>query len=225
MKKKTAFCLAGVFALLSIIFTVLVKTVDVGKALEVPSTDIGFSSLNNAFHSLTGVNMIWYKVTGAMGILAIALGLLIMAYGGITLLTRKSFAKVDKFIYALGCVYVLLGIIYVFFEKVIINYRPIIMPDATAPEASFPSSHSLLIVTIVITAAITLYRLLEGKKALRAAVVAISSLYTAVAVFGRLICGVHWLTDIIASLLISAAIIFLYFGATKEQNGKHTQKT
>ena len=209
MKTNIKFILSGAFALLFALLIVLVLLVDVG-AICPENKSMGLSGINKAFRDLTGVNMIWYKVTGAMGILAIALGLLFMAYGGITLLIRKSFAKVDKFIYALGCVYVLLGIIYIFFEKVIINYRPIIMPDATAPEASFPSSHTLLIVTIVITAAITLFRLLDGKKALRAAVVSISSLYTAVAVFGRLICGVHWLTDIASGVLISISLLSLY---------------
>ena len=225
MKTKTSYILGAVFAVVSAVFTALVMTVDVGISQLVPETNIGFSCINNAFHNLTGTNMIWYKITGVMGIAALGVALLFAAYGGIVLIKRKSLFKIDRYLYALAGVYVVLGIIYAGFEKFIVNYRPIIMPDATEPEASFPSSHTLLICTIIITAAITLYRLLEGKKALQNAVIIISSAYTAVAVFGRLYCGVHWLTDIIASLLISASIIFFYYGASKNTDGKHTQNS
>ena len=224
MSKKSAYICGSVFAFLSVVFTVLVKTVDVGT-WEKTGKQMGLLTLNSGFHNLTGTSEFWYELTNKMGIISIALGLLFMVYGGIILIKRKSFLKVDRFIYALGSLYVVLGVIYVAFEKVNINYRPIILAGDTEAEASFPSSHTLLICTIIITATITLSRLLKGKKALRITVWVVGSCFTALGVAGRLLCGYHWLSDIISSILISAALIFFYTAASKEQNGKHTQKT
>ena len=223
MSKKSAYICGSVFAFLSVVFTVLVKTVDVG-VWEKTGEKMGLLSLNSAFHKLTGTSDFWYELTNKMGIASIALGLLILCYGGIILLKRKSFFKVDRFIYALGFLYVVLGGIYVIFEKVIINYRPIILKGDTQAEASFPSSHTLLITTIIITAAITFARLLKGKKAFVITVWVVALSFTALGVTGRLLSGYHWLTDIIASLLISAALIFFYAAVSKEKDGKVTEK-
>lgn len=223
MTKKSAYICGSIFTFLSIVFTVLVKTVDVG-VWEKTGKKMGLLSLNAAFHNLTGTSDFWYKLTNKMGIASIVLGLLFLCYGGIILLKRKSFLKVDRFIYALGFLYVVLGGIYVIFEKVIINYRPIILQGETEAEASFPSSHTLLITTIIITAAITLSRLFKGKRPLQITVWVVALSFTALGVTGRLLSGYHWLTDIIASLLISVALIFFYTAVSKEKDGKVTEK-
>ncbi len=223
MPKKSYYICGSVFAVLSVIFAVLVKTVDVG-VWEKTGEKMGLLTVNAAFHKLTGTSDFWYELTNKMGIASIVFGLLFMFYGGIVLLKRRSFRKVDRYIYALGFLYVILGGIYVVFEKVIINYRPIILEGDTRAEASFPSSHTLLITTIIITAAITVSRLLKGKKALQITVWAVASCFTALGITGRLLSGYHWLTDIIASLLISAALVFFYAGASKEKDGKLAEK-
>ena len=106
----------------------------------------------------------------------------------------------------------LTAIVYLFFEIVKVNYRPVIMPGDTAPEASFPSSHTVLACVILVGAAVFCVRYLENKKL--AKIFAIAFCVTAgVTVFGRILAGVHWFTDIIGGLIVSAALIVAYSAA------------
>ena len=133
MKKKfitSAVCF-GLFLLL----IVLLKTVDVA-AVGPEGTEIGLSKLNVAAHDLFGENLGWYKVTNILGYLAILIALCFAALGGLQLIRRRSVLKVDKEILLLGGLYVVTVIFYVLFEKVIVNYRPILMPDGEGIEAS-----------------------------------------------------------------------------------------
>ena len=220
MKKKNAYLFGFIFLIISVVFTVMVKTFDVGVSTETPGYNIGFAAINNTFHSLTGVNMSFYRITNVMGIISIATGLILAFIGFLQLVIRKSFAKVDRSFYCLGGTYVLLGLIYAIFEKVIINYRPIFMDGEI--EASFPSSHTLLIFVIIATAIIEANRYFSGKKTLKTVLTVIGILYIIVSVILRLLSGVHWLTDIIASLLISASITFFYYAVSKQEKGKHS---
>ena len=89
-------------------------------------------------------------------------------------------------------------------------------------EASFPSSHTLLIFVIIATAIIEANRYFSDKKTLKTVLTVIGILYIIVSVVLRLLSGVHWLTDIIASLLISASITFFYYAVSKQEKGKHS---
>lgn len=220
MKKKNAYLFGFIFLIISVVFTVMVKTFDVGVSTETPGYNIGFATINNAFHSLTGVNMSFYRITNVMGIIAISIGLIFPLCGLLQLLKRKNFADIDRNIYLLSGVYVILGAIYSAFEKVIINYRPIFMDGEI--EASFPSSHTLLIFVIIATAIIEANRYFSDKKTLKTVLTVIGILYIIVSVVLRLLSGVHWLTDIIASLLISASITFFYYAVSKQEKGKHS---
>jgi len=223
LKKKNAYILGSLFLVISVVFSVLTKVVDVGVSKCVPDTEIGFATINNRFHSLTGVNMTFYDITDVMGIIAIGFGLIFGFVGLMQWIKRKNLFKLDRYIYCLGGTYALLGILYVLFEKIAVNYRPIIMEGETVAEASFPSSHTLLICAIVTTALIQVNRLFKGKKKLLVFLDIFGGLYFAVAVALRLLSGVHWLTDIVASLLITVSITFFYYAASKEESGKHSK--
>lgn len=62
---------------------------------------------------------------------------------------KQKLQKVSAAIYGLALVYVLMVVWYVGFEKVIINYRPVLLDGAL--EASYPSSHTMMVVTILWT--------------------------------------------------------------------------
>jgi len=221
LKKKTSFILSGLFLVCFLFMIYAVLFIDVGVSKEVPETTIGLSTINNGFHALTGTNILWFDITDYMGISSIVLGLCFALIGLIQLIKGKSFAKVDSSLYFLGGVYVLLGIIYVAFEKIVINYRPIILPDATSPEASFPSSHTLLIFVILATAIIETKLLLKDNKVFTNVFTFLACLGIIVAVFGRLFCGAHWLTDIVSSIFLSLSIIFAFKGFVTIEIHKH----
>ena len=142
---QTSRWIAGVSGVLFLLLIVLVKTVDTAT-VEATGKTMGLYTLNGGFHALTGVNMFWYKLTQVLGIF------LILVAGGFAflglhqLIKRKSFLKVDRCLLCLGGLYAVLIVLYAFFEKVIINYRPIIMDGKLAAEASFP----LLVILITV---------------------------------------------------------------------------
>ena len=84
-----------------------------------------------------------------------------------------------------------------------------IMPNETDPEASFPSTHTML-VCVVMGSTILLLRRYIHNDVLRLVLQIVSALIIVVMVIGRLLCGVHWLTDIIGGVLISAALVSAY---------------
>jgi undecaprenyl-diphosphatase len=113
----------------------------------------------------------------------------------------------------LGAFYALVICCYVFFEVVVINFRPVLVEGQL--EASYPSSHTVLTVCIMGTAALQLHRLLQNKKPLRIGAEILAVLIAGVTVVGRLLSGVHWFTDIVGGLLLSAALLVLYVAVSK----------
>jgi undecaprenyl-diphosphatase len=118
--------------------------------------------------------------------------------------------KVDKRILVLGVFYILTLIAYLFFEDVVINYRPVLIEGVL--EASYPSSTTLLTMCVMPTAALQLRSRIQNP-GLRTALIAAIWLFTALMVLGRLICGVHWFSDIVGGALLSAGLVSLYRAA------------
>ena len=216
MKKKTIF--AAALAALFVLFIILVKTVDVA-AIGPNGTEVGFSWLNGAISGAFGYNGFFYKLTQILGYLSIVIGLVFAEEGIEQLIRRKSLKAVDREIIVTGILYVLTAIVYLFFEIVKVNYRPVIMPGDTAPEASFPSSHTVLACVILVGAAIFVLRYLVNKKLARILAAAFVST-AAITVIGRVLAGVHWFTDIIGGLIVSAALIVGYAAALDRVDSK-----
>jgi len=216
MKNKTKYSLAALFGLLAIAWIALIKCVDVA-AIGPAGTSVGLSRLNQAVHDLTGVHMLWYDITDWLGILAVLAVAAMALLGLVQLIRRRSLLKVDREILCLGGLYLVIFLLYVFFEKVIVNYRPVIMPGCTAPEASFPSSHTMLTCVVLGGILMVLDNYVKHKGACTA-LKALCWLVMVVAVVGRLISGVHWFTDIIGGLLISAALLALYAAVKTKEN-------
>lgn len=215
MKKYTE---AILFALLFVFFTLLVRVIDVG-VVGPQNVWIGFSRLNTAVHEFFGMNLVWYKLTQAFGIAAIALAGLFAVTGAVELIKRKSLLKVDRELLMLGVVYILVIVLYVLFEKFAVNYRPVILDPAEGLEPSYPSTHTMLILTIFGTAVRACGFYMKNKKLLAGARIC-ALIIMALTIVGRLICGVHWLTDIIGGVLISLSLISLYRALTTQNTQK-----
>lgn len=199
---------AGVGFLLTVILIALVRLVDVAP-IGAQGTRIGLSHLNQFIFDLFGVNMLWYHITDWLGIAAILTAFVFAVTGLVQLIKRRSLLKVDREILSLGGLYIVVIGLYILFENVIINYRPIIMPDNTHPEASFPSSHTMLVCVIMGSAVMLINKYIKNKtlnKTLRA----ICFVIIGITIIGRLIAGVHWFTDILGGIMISVTLLSLY---------------
>ena len=216
MKKKMS--LSVLFFALFLTLIAVVSTVDVA-AIGPEGTKIGLSHLNQAVHEALGENMgFLYSFTKYLGYLAIMLAVCVLGVCAVQLICRKSVLRVDKALLGLAVLYGTVGVLYVLFEKIIVNYRPMIMPGETAPEASFPSTHTMLFFTILGSAAMVSGRYLKDeRKALLVKIACVVLLILGVAF--RLGSGVHWLTDICGGVLISSALL-LAFSAYLEKIGE-----
>ncbi|WP_042256585.1 phosphatase PAP2 family protein [Butyrivibrio proteoclasticus] len=213
MKKSSyKFILSGVFFALFLVLIALIKTYDVA-AIGPEETEIGFSHLNGAVHEFFGYSKFWYFLTQIFGLLAIGVVLQYAVAGAYQLIKRKSLARVDAPILLLGGLYIVVFGLYGLFEKVIINYRPIIEEDAEHVEASFPSSHTMLVCVVMgaLILMINKYRL-QASSSDRLIIRIIAAVVIVLTVIGRLVCGVHWFTDILGGVLISATLLFLFSG-------------
>ncbi|MBR3106734.1 MAG: phosphatase PAP2 family protein [Clostridia bacterium] len=207
MKKRLS--LSALFLALFIALIAVVSTVDVA-AIGPEGTKVGLSHLNQAVHEALGENMgFLYNFTKYLGYAAILLALGFAAYGAVQLIQRRSLKKVDKALWALAGLYAAVALLYVLFEKVIVNYRPMIMPGDTAPEASFPSTHTMLFFTILGSVAMVAGRYVKNQNlALLIRVACVVLIILGVAF--RLGSGVHWLTDICGGILISSALLLAF---------------
>ena len=210
----------AVLLLLFAVWTLLIKTVDVAPVGQ-NGTDIGFSSVNVWFHGLTGVRMAIYTVTDWLGFVPLAVCVFFAAIGLVQLIKRKSLKKVDRDIIVLGVYYIAVILGYLLFEKVHINYRPVLIDGRLEP--SYPSSTTLLVLSVMPTLIFEANRRLKNKAA-ATTVSVVAALFSAGMVVGRLISGVHWLTDIVGGILLSAALYLFFRGAVgtsdlKKKNG------
>ena len=201
MKSKVKYVISGVCFALFIILIVLLKTVDVG--VSAIGHEIGLSHINLPVSEFTGVNDIWDKLTDIIAVFALAVAAAFAVLGLVQLIKRKSIKKVDREILYTGGLYVIVVLLYVLFEKVVINVRPI------EAEASFPSSHTMVVCVILGAAILICGKYIKNNSLCLSARILCSALIL-IAVIGRLISGVHWLTDICGAVLISGALVALF---------------
>lgn len=193
------------------IWTVAVCFVDV-KAIGPKGTTVGFAAVNEFVHCITGVNMMLYTITDWLGLVPIAFAFGFAVLGLIQWIRRKSLIKVDCSIFILGGFYIVVMAVYIFFETVAVNYRPILINGYL--EASYPSSTTLLVLCVMPTAFMQL-KLRIRNIILRKIVSFAIFGFTAFMVIGRLISGVHWVTDIIGGAILSAGLVMLYYSVCK----------
>ena len=74
MKKRNNFFISTILILLAVVFTILVKVVDV-ESVGVTGTNIGFYTLNKFIFDKIGVNMMWYYITYWLGLIPIFIAL------------------------------------------------------------------------------------------------------------------------------------------------------
>ena len=148
-----------------------------------------------------------YTITDWAGLVPI---FVCMVFGGIglcQLMKRRSLFKVDRDLILLGIYYVAVIFGYLIFEMIPINYRPILIEGIL--EASYPSSTTLLVLGVMPTLIFQVNRRVTNLTVKRI-VCALAIAFSAFMVIGRLIAGVHWFTDIVGAVILSAGLFCLY---------------
>lgn len=190
-----------------VLWTVLIRFVDV-EAIGPQQSSVGFATLNGYIHNLTGVNMSLYIITDWLGLVPIGVAFGFAVLGIVQCIKRKSLLKVDRSILTLGGFYIVVMAVYILFEIVVINYRPTLIDGYL--EASYPSSTTILVMCVMPTAMMQLRTRIKNDLFRRCVMLTITVFITFM-VIGRLVSGVHWITDIIGGALLSTAIVLMYY--------------
>lgn len=213
MKKTSGklFGIAGMLLAAFVLWTVAVCRIDV-QPIGPNGSTVGFAGLNGWVHDLTGVHMGLYVLTDWLGLVPMGFVLGFAVLGMVQWMRRRKLFRVDHDILLLGGFYLLVLILYLVFETVAVNARPVLIDGRL--EASYPSSTTLLVLCVIPTAMMQLRARMQNAR-MRTIVLGILAVFTACMVVGRLIAGVHWFTDIIGGVLLSAGLVVLY-GATEK---------
>lgn len=198
---------SSVFMIVSfVLWTIIVKFVDI-KQIGPNNSYVGLSTMNSFVHNLTGCNMLLYAITDWLGIVPIILVLMFGIMGLIQWIKRRNLLKVDYDILILGLYYIVVFILYILFENVVVNYRPVLIDGYL--EVSYPSSTTLLIMsvmpTIIIQVNIRINNIILKKVLIYCIIV-----FSCFMVSGRILSGVHWISDIIGGLLLSSGLVIMY---------------
>ena len=196
-----------------VLWTVLVCVVDV-RPVGPEGSRVGFAAINTYVHDQTGVNFTLYTITDWLSLVPIVVALGFGILGLIQWCRRKSLFKVDSSVLMLGGFYVVVVAVFLFFENIIINYRPVLIEGVL--EASYPSSTTMLVLCVMGSAMVQLRLRIKNLLLGRWMSVAVSA-FMALMVIGRLLSGVHWLTDIIGGALLSGGLVAIYDGVVFEE--------
>ena len=216
MKRKISLYLAICSLFAFVLWTFLVRFINV-QAIGPQGSKVGFASVNGFFYALIGVNMRLYVITDWLGLVPVFIAFGFAIFGLIQWIKRKNILKVDYSILALGVFYIVVFSAYILFEYVVINYRPVLINGYL--ETSYPSSTTLLVTCVMPTEIIELRRRIKNN-ALKQGVTFTMIAFILFMVVGRFISGVHWFSDIVGGLLLSAGLVLGYDYATSLHGAK-----
>ena len=209
VKKSLTFSiiLLAAFAL----WTVMIQCIDVQPVGQM-GTDIGFASWNIHFHELTGVHMAIYTLTDWLGLVPILICVCFGLLGLQQWIQRRNMWKVDVDILILGLYYIIVIAGFVLFEMFPVNYRTVLIEGAL--EASYPSSTTLLVLSVMPTLKYQADRRIKNVF-IRNVLTVFTAVFSLFMVLGRLISGVHWVTDIVGGVFFSNGLYLLYYSVVE----------
>ena len=206
-REKKNYLIAGLCLLAAfVLWTAAVCLVDV-QPIGPQESAVGFAAINGAFHAITGVHMALYNITDILSVIPLGCVAAFGMLGLVQWIRRKNLRKVDGDILVLGGFYIVVLAFFCLFEVLDINYRPVLIEGVL--EASYPSSTTMLALCVMPSVMLQLRRRMKNGAAKRCTQAALF-VFTAFLVIGRLVSGVHWLTDIIGGVLLSAGLVLLY---------------
>ena len=216
MRKKKDFYLAIWMLVAFVLWTIAIRLVDV-QTIGPKESAVGFATINRFVHNLTGVHMDLYTITDWLSVVPLTYVLGFGTFGLIQWIQRKHLLKVDASILALGGFYLVVMAVYALFEVLVVNYRPVLIDGIL--EVSYPSSTTMLVMCVMPTAMMQFHTRIRNIM-LKRLVTSVMAVFTAFMVIGRLVSGVHWFTDIIGGVLLSAGLVLLYRAVISLKVGK-----
>jgi len=211
--RKVSLIFGCVMLTVFVLWTFLISFVDCG-AIGPKDSEVGFSALNGFIHKLTGVNMTLYIFTDWLGLVPICITAGFGLLGLYQWIKRKSIFKVDYSIRILGVFYVVVFALFFLFEILVINYRPVLIEGVL--ESSYPSSTTLLVMCVMPTAYFQ-FKMRIRNIQIRNFVLIIIAVFSVFMIIGRIVAGVHWITDIIGGVLLSLGLVSLYYVVCKDK--------
>lgn len=205
--------------ILFMIWTFSLRMVDRGN-IGPEGSVVGFSTLNLWFKNLIGTHLSYYYITDGLSIIPLLIVVTNALKGLKQLIERKSLKKMDKSILSLGFFYIAVFSFYITFEKIIINYRPVLIDGIL--EVSYPSSTTLLVMTVFPTALYNLEKQSKKSKIKSILKFMLISLNILMFVF-RVYSGVHWFSDIVGGLLLSYSLVVTYITTVEHIHNSESQ--
>jgi undecaprenyl-diphosphatase len=206
MRNKRDFLLPDFLIVAFILFTMGVSGIDV-QSIGPEGSRIGFATLNGALMNNLSYNHAFYMVSEILGYAALLLAAAFGCLGLYQLIKRRSLLKVDKSILVLGVFLVLVLLFYMLFNHLIVNYRPILMDGVLEP--GYPSSHTMLAICVFYMCGQVLMDITKTPE-LAASIRRVLYALMALTVVTRFLSGVHWPSDIVGAVLLSAAICSMF---------------
>lgn len=210
MNKKTCYICSGCLFAAFLVLIVFLKTYDI-DCVGPAGTSVGFSHFNKSIHDFLGTSSVWYLISKLLGLLEIGLGAAFIA-GGAFFIARSKGAY--KYLIPHLCgMFILAAMfsVYVLFELIAVNYRPVIEEGALLPEPSFPSTHTMIAITVMGVFVLFAKCVIVNQKTVMVLYIACAAI-AVITIVARVLSGVHWATDIFGGALVGAALVLFYKG-------------
>lgn len=212
MKKMNQWIAGFLWLALFALWTAAVGFLDV-RPIGPMGSSVGLAAVNGFVQEIIGVHFALYTLTDWLSLVPAAFCIGFAALGLLQWIRRKTLSKVDGDLLVLGGFYAVMLALYLLFEAVAVNFRPVLIEGRL--EASYPSSTTLLVLCVMTTAAMQLRGRIRNEPCRKLVCTAIR-LFTVFMIVGRLISGVHWITDILGGIFLSAGLIALYEAAVEK---------
>lgn len=169
--------------------------------------------MNDAIFNFFGENKTLDKISDVLLIAMLAIVAGFALSGLVQLIKRNKLKKVDSEILAMIPSLLLLVAVYFVFEKIwVLNYRPILINGIAEP--SFPSTHTLIAVTVLGMTMMALPKYIKNCKQ-RILIDVLALIAMAVMAFLRVASGMHWMTDVLGGVIFGIDLVLVYGGTLR----------
>lgn len=169
--------------------------------------------MNDAIFNFFGENKTLDKISDVLLIAMLAIVAGFALSGLVQLIKRNKLKKVDSEILAMVPSLLLLVAVYFVFEKIwVLNYRPILINGIAEP--SFPSTHTLIAVTVLGMTMMALPKYIKNRKQ-RILIDVLALIAMAAMAFLRVASGMHWMTDVLGGVIFGIDLVLVYGGALR----------